>query len=149
MPSRLIEILLVEDDPADVRLARETLKDYKMQNTLHVVEDGEQALAFLRKQGLHSGATTPDLILLDLNLPRVDGVEVIAAMQMSPDLRNIPVVVLAASPHDRTMLADYDVPADCFVVKPLSLERFLEAVRCFSHLGLSIVKIASATGGSS
>jgi two-component system, chemotaxis family, response regulator Rcp1 len=144
MPSRLIEILLVVDDPGDVRLAQETLKDYKMQNTLHVVQDGEQALAFLHKQGIYAGATTPDLILLDLNLPRVDGVEVIADMQSNAALRHIPVVVLAASPHDRALLHDYNVPADCFVVKPLSLERFLEAVRCFPHLGLSIVKIASA-----
>jgi chemotaxis family two-component system response regulator Rcp1 len=144
MPSRLIEILLVEDNPGDVRLAQETLKDYKMQNTLHVVEDGEQALHFLKKQGRYAGAVTPDLVLLDLNLPKIDGVEVIAEMQTMPSMKQIPVVVLAASQHDRALLRDYQVSADCFVLKPLSLERFLEAVRCFPNLGLSIVKIASA-----
>jgi two-component system, chemotaxis family, response regulator Rcp1 len=144
MPARLIEILLVEDNPGDVRLARETLKEYKMQNTLHVVEDGEQALQFLKKEGRYAGAVSPDLVLLDLELPKIDGAEVLAEIQNMPSLKHIPVVVLAASQHDRVLLADYQVPADCFVVKPLSLERFLEAVRCFPYLGLSIVKIASA-----
>jgi two-component system, chemotaxis family, response regulator Rcp1 len=144
MPSRLIEILLVEDSPGDVRLAKETLKEYKMQNTLHVVEDGEQALQFLRKEGRYAGAVTPDLVLLDLKLPKIDGVEVLGEMQKMPLFNHIPVVVLAASQHDRALLDDYQVPADCFVVKPLSLERFLEAVRCFPNLGLSIIKLASA-----
>jgi two-component system, chemotaxis family, response regulator Rcp1 len=144
MPSRLIEILLIEDNPGDVRLTQETIKDYKMQNTLHVVEDGEQALHFLKKEGRYAGAVTPDLVLLDLKLPKVDGVEVLAEIQNMPSMNQVPVVVLAASEHDRALLNDYEVPADCFVVKPLSLERFLEAVRCFPNLGLSIVKIASA-----
>lgn len=144
MPSRLIEILLVEDDPGDIRLARETLKDYKMQNTLHVVEDGEQAIQFLKKQGRYSNAVTPDLVLLDLNLPKIDGVEVLAEMKNMPSMKQIPVVVLGASHHDLALLGGFQFPADCFVVKPLSLERFLEAVRCFPHLGLSIVQIASA-----
>src|SRR5688572_30611240 len=100
MPSRLIEILLVEDSPGDVRLAKETLKEYKMQNTLHVVEDGEQALQFLRKEGRYAGAVTPDLVLLDLKLPKIDGVEVLGEMQKMPLFNHIPVVVLAASQHD-------------------------------------------------
>ena len=110
MPSRLIEILLVEDNPGDVRLAQETLKDYRMQNTLHVVEDGEQALQFLRKEGSYTGAATPDLVLLDLSLPKLDGGELIAEMRKTPSMQHIPVVVLAASQYDRALLREYNVP---------------------------------------
>jgi CheY-like chemotaxis protein len=144
MPSRPIEILLVEDDPADIRLARETLKDYKMQNTLHTVEDGEQAIHFLTKRGRYSAAVTPDLVLLDLILPKIDGLEVLAEMRNMPLIKQIPVVVLGESQHDRMLLPEFDMLTEYFVVKPLSLERFLEAIRCFPHLGLSIVNIASA-----
>jgi CheY-like chemotaxis protein len=145
MSSRTIEILLVEDNPGDIRLAQETLKDYKLQNAIHVVRDGVDALLFLRHQAPYESAPVPDLILLDLNLPLMDGVDVIAEMQKDPGLRNIPVVVLAASPHDRALLKDFDIPTDCFVVKPLTLDRYLEAVLCFPHLGLSIVRINSAS----
>lgn len=139
-----IEILLIEDNPADVRLAQETLKDYKLQNVLHVVRDGESGLAFLRRQGDYSEAPVPDLVLLDLALPKIDGVEVLAQIRKDERLRNLPVVVLAASAMDATMLKDLNVEPDCFVVKPLTVERYLEAIRCFPQLALSIVKIATA-----
>jgi chemotaxis family two-component system response regulator Rcp1 len=144
MPGQPIEILLVEDNPGDIRLAQETLKEYKMQNKLHIVGDGLDALSFLRKQGPYRDVAAPDLVLMDLNLPRMDGAEVMAEMRKDPALKDLPVVVLAASAHDRALLKDIDIPTDCFVVKPLTLERFLEAVRCFEHLGLSIVSLASA-----
>lgn len=143
MPARSIEILLVEDNPGDVRLAQETLKDYKMQNALHVLRDGESALRFLRKQGEFHSVPTPDLILLDINLPIMDGIELLGEVKKDPSLRAIPVVILAASVHDRQYLKEFDIPTDCFVVKPLTLERYMEAVRCFPDLGLTIVKIAS------
>jgi CheY-like chemotaxis protein len=144
MPHRTIELLLVEDNPGDIRLAQETLKDYKLQNTLHVVHDGEQAMAFLRRQGKYAAAPTPDMMLLDLNLPRMDGFELLDEMHSDPALKDIPVVILTSSKHDRHMLQRHKIPTDCYIVKPLTVERYLEAVRCFPHLGVSIVRIASA-----
>lgn len=138
-----IDILLVEDNPGDVRLAQETLKDYKLQNALHVVHDGEQALSFLRRETPFENARTPDLILLDIHLPRVDGLEVMQEMQKDPYLKQIPVVILTASRLDEELLRPSHVPTSCFIQKPLTLERYLDAVRCFPHLGLSIVKIAA------
>jgi CheY-like chemotaxis protein len=143
MPAKLIDILLVEDNPADVRLAQETLKDYKLQNTLHVVHDGESALAFLRRQGKFADAVVPDMVLLDLALPKIDGMEVLEQIRRDERLRDLPVVILTASPMDQRMLESYNVTADCCILKPLTLERYLEAVRCFPEMGLSIVKVAS------
>jgi two-component system, chemotaxis family, response regulator Rcp1 len=142
--TKSIEILLVEDNPADVRLAQETLKDYKLQNQLHVVQDGESALAFLRRQGRYSEAPTPDLVLLDLALPKMDGSEVLAEIRRDPNLRDLPVVVMASSAMDQHMLADLGVIPDCFILKPLTVDRYLDAIRCFPQLGLRIVKIATA-----
>jgi CheY-like chemotaxis protein len=145
MPSsKIIEILLIEDNPADVRLAQETLKDYKLQNVLHVVQDGESALAFLRREGPYANAPTPDLVLLDLALPKIDGVEVLVQIQKDERLRELPVVVMSASPMDETMLRELNIKADCFIMKPLTVEQYLEAIRCFPQLALSIVKIATA-----
>ena len=127
--SKHVEILLIEDNPADVRLAQETLKDYKLQNVLHVVQDGESALAFLRRQGKYANAPMPDLVLLDLALPKIDGVEVLAEIRRDERLRHLPVVVMAASPMDENMLADLNVTPDCFILKPLTVERYLEAIR--------------------
>ena len=143
-PTKHIDILLVEDNPADVRLAQETLKDYKLQNTLHVVKDGESALAFLRRQGNYADAPTPGLVLLDLALPKIDGVEVLAEIRADERLRDLPVVVMAASPTDNEMLKDLNVTPDCFILKPLTVERYLDAIRCFPQLAIFIVKIASA-----
>ncbi|HUS07304.1 MAG TPA: response regulator [Bryobacteraceae bacterium] len=147
MPGRLIDILLVEDNPADVRLAQEALRDYNIQNALHVVTDGEEALAYLRKEGKHSQAVTPDMILLDINLPKIDGIEVLAEMQLDPLLRDIPVVVLTTSKLDQQILKKYNVLPDCYVAKPLTLERYLDAVKCFPHMGLSIVNLSATPAG--
>jgi len=144
MSNNLITILLVEDSPADIRLAQETLKDYKLQNCLHVVMDGEAALAFLRREGQFAEAPVPDMVLLDLALPKLDGIEVLSRMRQDPELKNIPVVLLTASTVDRRLLETYGVDADCYILKPLTLERYLDAVRCFPQIGLCIVKIASA-----
>jgi CheY-like chemotaxis protein len=140
----IANILLVEDNPADVRLAQEALKEHKLQNTLHVVTDGEQALAYLRQEGPFQSATEPDMILLDINLPKVDGIEVMAAMQQDARLKCIPVIIMTTSHLDEVMLKRYNVPVKCHIQKPLTLERYLEAVQCFPQFGLSIVKIAGA-----
>lgn len=144
MSAKLIEILLVEDNPADIRLAQETLKDYKLQNALHVLRDGETALAFLRREGKYANAVMPDLVMLDLALPRVDGIEVLSQIRKDEKLKHLPVVILAASKIDERMLGKYGVDVDCAIIKPLTLDRYLDAIRCFPHLGLSIVKIATA-----
>jgi len=137
-------ILLVEDNPGDVRLAQETLKEHRLQNALHVVTDGEAALAYLPRQPPYEDAVDPDIMLLDTNLPKVDGFEVLAAMQEDAGLKNLPVVIMTSSHLDVEMLKRYNLPTDCYILKPLTLERYLEAIRCFPHLGLSIVKIAGS-----
>ena len=144
MPNKLIDILLVEDNPADIRLAQETLKFYKMQNVLHIVQDGEAALQFVRRQGKYADAPVPDLILLDIALPKVDGIEVLAELQKDDELRDIPVAILTASIMDESMLKHFNIKADCCIQKPLTLESYLNAVRCFPGMGLSIVKLANA-----
>jgi CheY-like chemotaxis protein len=144
MPGKLIDILLVEDNPADIRLAQETLKDYKLQNSLHVVHDGEAALAYLRREGKFADAVLPDLVLLDLALPKIDGIEVLEQIRKDENLRDLQVVILTASQMDQRMMESFNVTADCYILKPLTLERYLDAIRCFPHLGLSIVKLAGA-----
>ncbi|HYI94173.1 MAG TPA: response regulator [Bryobacteraceae bacterium] len=144
MPNKLIDILLVEDSPADIRLAQETLKYYKMQNVLHIVRDGEAVLQFLRQQGKFADAPVPDLILLDIALPKVDGIEVLAELKKDDVLRDIPVAILTASVMDERMLKHFDISADCCIQKPLTLESYLNAVRCFPQMGLSIVKLVNA-----
>lgn len=136
-----IDILLVEDSPGDVRLTREALKEGKVRNTLHVCEDGEQALAFLRRQGEHRDAPRPDLVLLDLNLPRVDGREVLAEMKADPDLKRIPVVVLTTSTADEDVLRVYDLAGNCYIPKPVELDRFLEVVRSIEDFWLTVVRL--------
>ena len=138
---RPIEILLVEDNPADARWAREALKEGRIQNTTNVVADGEAALSHLRKQGRFAQASRPDLILLDLNLPKKSGVEVLAEIKTDPELRSIPVIVLTTSPVERqSLLRTYNLPASTYIVKPLNWSRFLEAVRSYAELELLIVK---------
>ena len=119
-----IEILLVEDNPGDVRLTRETLKDTKVLNNLSVAQDGEKALSFLRKQGPYSSAPRPDLILLDLNLPRVGGREVLAAIKADPALSTIPVVILTTSKAEEDILKSYELHANCYIAKPVELDGF-------------------------
>lgn len=144
MSAKLIEILLVEDNPADVRMAQETLKDYKLQNSLHVLRDGASALAYLRREGEFAQVPLPDLVMLDLTLPKIDGLEVLSQMRADDRLKHLPVVILAASRVDSRMLEQFNIDLDCAIIKPLTLERYLEAIRCFPNLGLSIVNIATA-----
>src|SRR3990172_4841600 len=141
MNGKPIEILLVEDNPGDVRLTREAFKDGKVANTIHVVEDGEQALAYLRRQGKHAGAVRPDIILLDLNLPKKDGREVLREIKSDQNLKHIPVVVLTTSASEETILPTYINYPNCYITKPISLDRFIVTVRSIEDFWLSIVKL--------
>lgn len=136
-----IEILLVEDNPGDVRLTREALKEAKMRNNLHVVEDGVAALEFLRREDGYGDAPRPDLILLDLNLPRKDGREVLEEIKADPELRRIPVVVLTTSEAEEDVLRSYNLHANCYVTKPVDLDRFIAIVRSIEDFWLTIVKL--------
>ena len=142
-PTRVepIEILLVEDSPADVDLTREALDDAKVRNHLSVVADGVEALAFLRREGRYADAPRPDLILLDLNLPKKDGREVLAEIKADPALRRIPVVVLTTSEAEQDILRSYDLHANCYITKPVDLEAFLGIVRAVEHFWLHIVSL--------
>jgi CheY-like chemotaxis protein len=138
---RPIEILLVEDNPGDVRLTREALADNKIRNTLHVVADGVQALAFLRRQGKHATVPRPDLILLDLNLPKKDGREVLAEIKGNGNLRRIPVVVLTTSGAEEDILKAYDLNANCYVTKPVNLDSFIKVVKSIESFWVTIVEL--------
>lgn len=139
---RAAEILLVEDNPGDVDLTREALSN-RLVNRLHVVEDGVKALAFVRRQGEYSDAPRPDLILLDLNLPRKDGREVLAELKADEQYRRIPVVVLTTSQADEDVLRSYNLNANCFVTKPVDVEKFIKAVQGIENFWLSIVTLPS------
>jgi len=136
-----IDILLVEDNPGDVRLTREALKEGKVLNELHVVGDGEEALAFMRREGKHAQAVRPDLILLDLNLPKKDGREVLAEIKEDPALRRIPVVILTVSKAEEDIIKTYDLHANCYITKPVELEQFIQVVRSIEDFWLCIVKL--------
>jgi chemotaxis family two-component system response regulator Rcp1 len=136
-----VEILLVEDNLGDTRLTREALKDCKLLNTLHHVEDGVEAMAFLRREGPYAAAPRPDLILLDLNLPRMGGREVLAAIKEDEALKGIPVIILTTSDDEQDVLGAYQSHANCFITKPIALERFLEVVRSIEAFWLSIVRL--------
>ena len=136
-----VEILLVEDNPGDVRLTREALKDAKVANNLNVVNDGEQALDYLNRRGRFADATRPDLVLLDLNLPKVDGREVLASIKADSDLRRIPVVVLTTSSAEEDILRSYDLHANCYVTKPVEFDSFLKIVESIDDFWLSIVRL--------
>jgi chemotaxis family two-component system response regulator Rcp1 len=138
---RSVEILLVEDNPGDVRLTQEALKDNKLHNNLHVVKDGVEALAFLRREGQYSGCPRPDLILLDLNLPRKDGREVLAEIKADPRFRRIPVVVLTTSKAEEDILRAYDLSANCYITKPVDFEQFIHVVRSIEDFWLAMVKL--------
>jgi CheY-like chemotaxis protein len=144
VPGSLVHFLLIEDNPGDVRLAQETLREAKFQNTMDVVGDGEEALAYLRQEDKYSNCGTPDIILLDMNLPRMDGFELVEELRGDPKLNAIPIVILAATRFDEQLLRRYNIPTECFILKPLTVEHLLEAVRCFPHIGISIVRIATA-----
>ena len=136
-----IEILLVEDNPGDVRLTQEVLKEGKVHNTLNIVENGVQALSFLRKENEYSDAPTPDLLLLDLNLPKKDGREVLLDIKKDPELKKIPVVVLTTSQAEEDILNVYDLNANCYVSKPVDLGQFIDVVKSIEDFWLSIVKL--------
>ena len=140
-PAVPIEILLVEDNPADVRLTREALSDARISNNVHVAVDGEQAIAFLRGEGEYADRVRPDLILLDLNLPRKDGREVLAIIKQDTSLRRIPVVVLTTSQAQEDIAKSYDLHANCYINKPVDFDRFIDVVRTIDDFWLSIVKL--------
>lgn len=139
--SEPIEILLVEDNPGDARLAFEALKESKVHNNLHHVVDGVEAMRFLRREGEYADAALPDLILLDLNLPRKDGREVLAEVKADPEFKLIPVVILTTSAAERDLLKSYDLHANAYVVKPIDLNQFIEVVQSIEIFWFSIVKL--------
>ena len=136
-----VEILLVEDNPGDARLALEALKDNKIRNELHTVEDGVEAMNFLRKKGKYSNVPRPDLILLDLNLPKKDGREVLAEIKEDDKLKAIPVVVLTISKAEEDILKSYNLHANCYITKPLDLKQFIKVVKSIKSFWFSIVKL--------
>jgi CheY-like chemotaxis protein len=137
----MIEILLVEDDPGDVLITREAFAENKVRNRLSVVSDGEAALEFLRRKGEYADAPRPDLILLDLNLPRKAGHEVLAEIKTDPELQRIPVVVLTTSDAEEDVLRSYDLHANAYVTKPVDFDRFLHAVRQIDEFFVTVVKL--------
>jgi CheY-like chemotaxis protein len=140
-PTAPIEVLLVEDDPGDVLMTQEAFEDYKIANKLNVVTNGEDALAYLRKQGAFADAATPDLVLLDLNLPRVDGREVLREVKSDPALRRIPIVVLTTSGAEEDVLASYDLHANAFVRKPVDFDQFVSAIRAIDDFFITVVRL--------
>lgn len=136
-----IRILLVEDSPGDVRLTIEALKDGKVRNDLSIVGDGVEALAFLNGEGKYAEAQRPDLILLDLNLPRMDGRELLAIIKQDEDLKRIPVVVLTTSEAEADVLRVYDLNANCYITKPVDLDKFITVIKAIEDFWLTIVKL--------
>jgi len=136
-----IEVLLVEDDPGDVLMTREAFEDNKIGNTLHVVRDGEEALDFLYQRGVYAEAPRPDLILLDLNIPKYDGREVLQMIKSDPELSLIPVVVLTTSSAEEDILRSYKLHANAYVTKPVDLDQFISAVRQIDEFFVSVVRL--------
>jgi CheY-like chemotaxis protein len=132
---------MVEDNPGDVRLSIEALKEGKVRNNLHTAEDGEEALAFLRRQGKYTQVPRPDLILLDLNLPKKNGREVLAEIKDDPDLRRIPVVILTVSKAEQDVLKSYNLHANCYITKPVDLEQFIQVVKSIEDFWLTVVML--------
>ena len=136
-----IEVLLIEDDPGDVLMTREAFDEHKLRNRLSVVSDGDEALAYLRNEGMFRDAPRPDLILLDLNLPRRDGREVLSVVKADPDLCRIPVVVLTTSQADEDILRSYQLHANAYVTKPVDFDRFVNVVKQIDDFFVSVVKL--------
>ena len=138
-----IEILLVEDSPGDVRLTQEALRAAKVQNNLTIVSDGVEATSFLLRQGKYADAPRPDLVLLDLNLPKKSGREVLEEIKLDPSLKSIPVVILTTSAAEEDILRSYQLHANCYITKPVDLDQFLKVVKTIDNFWLAIVKLPS------
>jgi CheY-like chemotaxis protein len=141
---RQVEFLLAEDNPGDVRLTKEALRESKIRNNLNVVPDGVEAMAFLRRQGQYADAPTPDVVLLDLNLPKKDGREVLAEIKTDPVLKRIPVVIITSSEAEQDILRTYDLHANCYVTKPVDLDQFIKVIQSIESFWLTIVKLPSS-----
>ena len=141
--TKVVEILLIEDNVGDARLAKEALQDAKVRNNLSWVSDGVEAMAFLRRQGSYVGAPRPDLILLDLNLPRKDGREVLSEIKSDETLKRIPVVILTTSQAEEDILRAYHLNANCYISKPVDLDQFMKVVKTIEDFWLTIVKLPS------
>jgi CheY-like chemotaxis protein len=137
----LMTILLVEDSPADIRLTQEALRDSKIANDLHIARDGVEGLDFLHQRGAHVGAPRPDLVILDLNLPRMDGKEVLAEVKADGNLRTIPIAVLTTSESEADVLSSYDLGANCYLTKPVDLSQFLRVVQSIEDFWFGIVRL--------
>lgn len=140
-----INILMVEDNPGDARLTREALKDSKLANNLFHAKDGVEAMAFLRREGEHASMPQPDIVLLDLNLPRMDGREVLAEMKEDASLKHIPVVVLTTSEAESDILRSYELHANCYITKPVDLDKFIQIVHGIEDFWLTVVKLPVRT----
>jgi two-component system, chemotaxis family, response regulator Rcp1 len=141
---RPIEILLVEDEAEAAETTMDALRDGRVRNRVHWVQDGEEAITFLRRQGHHGSVPRPDLILLDLNMPRMNGHEVLAIIKQHPDWKRIPVVIMTTSANEKDVLLAYDRHANCYVTKPLDIDKFMEAIRSIEDFWLSIVRLPAA-----
>ena len=139
--AEIVDVLLVEDDPGDALIVREAFEHYKIRNTLHVVTDGEQALRFVHRAGEFADAPRPGLIMLDLNLPRRDGLEVLAELKADPALRVIPVVILTTSRSEEDVLRSYSLHANAYVTKPVEFERFMDAIRQIDNFFVTVVRL--------
>ena len=146
-PIKPVEILLVEDNPGDVDLTRDALEGGKLRNNLHVVNDGEAAMAFLRKEGKYAGVPRPGMVLLDLNLPKKNGREVLAEMKADDYLKRIPVVVLTTSKSDEDILKSYNLHANCYITKPIELAHFIKVVHAIEDFWLTIVELPKNGNG--
>jgi CheY-like chemotaxis protein len=139
--AEVVDVLLVEDDPGDVLMTREAFEHHKLRNKLHVVADGVEALQFLRREGEHADAPRPGLVLLDLNLPRKDGRDVLAEIKSDESLRSIPVVVLTTSEAEEDILRSYDLHANAYVTKPVDFDRFIDVIRQIDDFFVTVVKL--------
>jgi two-component system, chemotaxis family, response regulator Rcp1 len=138
-----VEILLVEDSPSDVLITREAFKQSRLVNNIHVVDDGVKAMEFLHKKGHYTNAVRPDLVLLDLNLPRKNGLEVLSEVKVDPELKEIPVIVLTTSSAEIDIVKSYNLYANCYIVKPVGFENFIQAVQSLGQFWLSVVTLPS------
>lgn len=141
--SKMVDILLVEDNEGDARLAMEAMRDSKIRNKMHHVSDGEEAMAFLHKEGKYTKVPRPDLVLLDLNLPKKDGRQVLAEIKEDDELKRIPVVILTVSSAEEDILKTYNLHANCYITKPIDLSQFMKVVRSIEDFWLTIVKLPS------